>query len=68
MTALEEAEAALATFKASMDEGHPWVPGGLFISNPGLDQHVLAAFHEFVRVRRVAEQAKPAKRVSLSGE
>lgn len=65
MSELDLAQSALAAYEASLEAGHPWLPGGMFASNPGLDQHILSAMHEFVRVKRVAEQAKPAKRVSL---
>lgn len=68
MTMLTNAEAALANYKRDLDEGHPWLPGHVFINNPGLGQHVLKAMEEFVRVQRVAEQAKPARRVSLTGD
>lgn len=52
MTPFEQAESALATFKASMRDGHPWVPGGLFISNPGLDLYILAALQGWVEANR----------------
>lgn len=68
MNSLEDAEVAMRAFKRSVDEGHPWVPGGAFESNPGLEEHILRAFEDFVRVQRVAEQSKPAKRVSLTEE
>ena len=68
MTKLEEAEAVLADFKRSMDEGHPWLPGNVFIRCEGLSQHIVGALEDFVRVQRVAEQAEPAKRVSLAEE
>ena len=68
MTPLQEAETALREYKRSVDQGHPWVPGGMFKTNPGLDQHLLNAFEEFVRLRVVEEQAAPAKRVSLSDD
>lgn len=66
MTALENAEAALDEFKHWMAEGHPWVPGLTFINNPGLDEHIRVALEEFVRLRKVEELAKPARRVSLT--
>jgi len=47
MTAQQQAEAALATFRRSMREGHPWVPGGVFTSNPGLDLYVVAALESW---------------------
>jgi len=66
MTKLEEAEAALVEFKRSVDSGHPWLPGGVFLKLPGLDQHIVRAFEDFVLKERIAEQVKPAKRVSLT--
>lgn len=66
MTKLESAEAILADFKMWMVKGHPWVPGAAFISNPGLDLFVQAALEGYAHTCRVAEQAKPAKRVSLT--
>lgn len=66
LTPFEQAESALETFKRSMEEGHPWVPGSLFISNPGLDLYILAALQGFLHAKQVAEQVKPARRVSLS--
>ncbi len=66
MTTLDDAKTALAEFERSVDEGHPWLPGASFIKTPGLDKHILAAMKEFVRVLQVAENAKPAVRVSLT--
>lgn len=63
MTPLEQAESALETYKRSMYEGHPWVPGALFTSNPGLDLYILAAFQGWVEASR-----EPHKRVSLSDD
>lgn len=70
MTALEEAKTALNTFKQTMAEGHPWMSGASFINNPGLDQHILAALEEFVRIQTVTKQAlsRSARRVSLSDD
>lgn len=65
-TELEKAEDALASFRNWMKSGQPYLPGVDFISNPGLDVHILSALEDFVRVKRVAEQSKPAKRVSLT--
>jgi hypothetical protein len=66
MSKLEDAEATLADFERTLTEGHPWLPGAHFVRCPDLGSHILSALHEFVRVQRVAEQVKPAKRVSLS--
>lgn len=66
MAALEEAKAVLEDFKRVLNEGHPWLPGNVFIRCPGLDLYVQAALEGFVYDRQVAENAKPAKRVSLS--
>lgn len=65
MTELEQAEATLANFKRSMQDGHPWVPGVAFVNNPGLDRYILNALEEF-RMLRALEQDKPAERVSLT--
>lgn len=62
---LERAEATLAAFKRNVDNGAPWLPGVEFINNPGLDKYIIGALEEFVRVQRVAEQSKPAKRESI---
>lgn len=57
-----EAEMALATYRRSMEDGHPWLPGGLFISNPGLDCHILAAMEAWVnRAFWLDVQACPRK-------
>ena len=66
MTDLEEAATALREFKRAMQEGHPWLPGGVFTKNPGLDLYIVAALEGFVHSRQVAEQSLPAKRVSLT--
>lgn len=68
MTELEKAESTLAQFELAMNEGHPWLPGAFFNENPGLDSHIMNALDEWVRIKRIAEQAAPAKRVSLSDD
>lgn len=66
MTELEIAEAALREFERSVKEGHPWLPGGTFKSNPGLEIYIEEALGTWVRIKKVAEQVNPARRVSLS--
>lgn len=68
MTELEKAQAAQAAFRQSMQNGHPCLPGVVFIENPGLDLLIEAALKDWVHTNTVAEQSKPAKRVSLTEE
>lgn len=65
-TDLEKAQGVLDQFKIDKAAGHPWLPGATFISNPGLDLYILAALEQWVHTTRVAEQSKPARRVSLT--
>jgi len=48
-TDLMNAEIILETFKWDVRKGHPWVPGGCFISNPGLDKHIEEALEAWVK-------------------
>jgi hypothetical protein len=49
---VEQAEAALREFKRTVQEGHPWVPGLIFILNPGLDLYIMAALERWAEDQR----------------
>ncbi len=66
MTELEKAIEAQRAFKQSMQDGNPYLLDIVFIENPGLDLFIQAALEGWVHTKRVAEQSKPAKRVSLT--
>jgi hypothetical protein len=48
----ERAEEALAQFKRTVQEGHPWLPGLTFILNPGLDLYIVAALEKWAEDQR----------------
>lgn len=54
LTPLEQAEATLAIYQWSVETGHPWLPGSLFLKSPGLDQHIKEALESWVEKNRPA--------------
>ena len=61
-TPLDKAVAALEEFKSVSKSGHPWIPGVIFINNPGLDKHIQTALEAWVakkeRERSYVEMSK----------
>jgi len=43
-----------------MQDGHPWLPGGVFAANPGLDQRILAALESWTAPLSWANSPPPS--------